>query len=414
MGTFLRACLFDQRVLPDETQKQAGGPAARDSFRPPFEHAGCLDIVAECATWQELQNLLLASEVDVVIVNLDTGKEDAALSVVQHIGEVAPQCGIIGVSGKASPDTIIAAMRAGCGQFVRWPVDPDDLRQAVQRLARARQPGGAQSRRICVVGSSGGAGATTVACNLTMELAQLSDQPCAILDLHLQYGDVACSFDVRPRHTLADVCCGGPEVDQTVIDAALEKLPCRVAVLARPEDPEQAELVSAERVAEVLRVLDQMFPFVVIDTPRDLNQTTIAALDRADHVLIVTQLAVPQLRNATRIYDWLLRLGADEQRIGVVLNRCNANFERIRPEQVEEHFKRPILARVANDYRRIGASRDLGHPIMSDAPRSPARLAIHTLAKHLMEQGQQPGRTPAGPAGRLGVFRKRPKARHPA
>jgi Flp pilus assembly CpaE family ATPase len=103
-------------------------------------------------------------------------------------------------------------------------------------------------------------------------------------------------------------------------------------------------------------------------------------------VLIVSQLTVPHLRNATRIYEHLLKRGAIEDRIDLVLNRCNANFERIRPDEVEKHFGRPVLSIIPNDYKALGASRDLGRPVMSDAPQSPARLAIKRLARELAGQ----------------------------
>ncbi len=62
---------------------------------------------------------------------------------------------------------------------------------------------------------------------------------------------------------------------------------------------------------------------------------------------------------------------------------------------------------VPNDYRRVQAALDLGQPILSDAPSSPARLAIHEMAKRLARDhiGDQPGQ-PASPAARQGFFRK--------
>ncbi|MCH8807401.1 MAG: hypothetical protein IH986_15135, partial [Planctomycetes bacterium] len=115
------------------------------------------------------------------------------------------------------------------------------------------------------------------------------------------------------------------------------------------------------------------------------------------------------LRNAKRIYDCLLQMGTSEDRIEIVLNRCNANFERIRPEEVEQHFRRPIFGIVPNDYRRVTASRDLGHPIVSEAPDSPARKAIAELARKIAGESLEEEEPEA--RGFFGMFRKRKPAR---
>src|ERR1051326_6074096 len=152
----------------------------------------------------------------------------------------------------------------------------------------------------------------------------------------------------------------------------------------------------------MFRVLSQMVPFVVMDLPRAFTPPAAAALSGSDRLIIVAQLSIPCLRNATRLYECMLNLGANPDRVEIVLNRCNANYERIKPEEVEKHFGRPIFAVIPNDYRRVTTSRVLGHPIMTDAPNSPARMAIHNMARALAA-GQIADEADEG--GLLGMFR---------
>jgi len=410
MASPLRVCLYNQASSTDDSSRESffGHPDTGDQpFGAPFRPLPELEIVAECATWQQLQECLLARSIGAVIVNLDACPDENGRSVIQHIAEIAPECGIIGVSRDAQPDTIIGVMRAGCSQFVRWPVDPVDLSSAIHSVRQKFQPLVQGCHRVCVIGSSGGTGATTVACNLAMELVHVSERRCALVDMNLQFGDVACSFDVTPRYTVADVCHSGSEIDRTLLESALEVLPCGVSILARPEKMDVAHEVTADGVEQMFRVLAQMFPFVVVDLPRHFNPPAVAALSGTDRVLIVSQLTVPNLRNATRIYQHLVELGANEDHIHLVLNRGNASFDRIKPEEVRKHFGRPIFATIPNDYKRIGASRDLGHPIMSDAPNSPARLAIQEMAKRLVVEHLGEDALCDTGRGLLGLFRKK-------
>jgi pilus assembly protein CpaE len=394
MALPLRVCLYSQADQTDEP------------FRAPFAQLSDVRIVAECPDWQHLQEFLHCGGFDVVIVSLDSVPDNGSSLLVQRIAEVAPECAIIGVSQNTHSDAIIAAMRAGCNQFVRSPIDPEDLHSALNRVKQTHVPVVEGCQRICVVGASGGTGATTVACNLAMELAHVTQCRCALVDMNLQFGDVACSFDVTPRYTIADVCGNASQIDRTLLESALEAVPCEVSILARPEKVEMAEEVTPVAVDEMFRVMAQMFPFVVVDLPRHFSPAATATLAGADRVLIVSQLTVPHLRNTTRIYEHLVQLGANEEHIEIVLNRCNANFERIKPKEVEKHFGRPVFAVIPNDYKRIGASRDLGHPIMTDSPTSPARLAIQDMARRLATEYLGEENLRPGNKKRFGLFSK--------
>ena len=138
-----------------------------------------------------------------------------------------------------------------------------------------------------------------------------------------------------------------------------------------------------EGVSQVLRALGEMYPYVVVDLPRAYSFLSAAALRQAERVLIVTQLGVPFIRNATRIYECLLQMETDEDCIEIVLNRCKANFERVTPEDVEAHFRRPVFSMIPNDYRRVQSSLDFGHPLMTDDSSSPARVAIQDMARRI-------------------------------
>ncbi len=390
MARNIRICLLDRA-------------ASHENGRPfdPTLHAALVEIpqakiFGEFENWQDLQQCLTSDRVDVVILNLDDAGERIDTVAIAHVAEVAPNAAIVGVSRSSQPDSIITAMRAGCSQYVRSPVDTKDLIDAVHRSVARNMPLTGGSTRICVLSASGGAGATTIACNLAMELAQLTDSRCALVDLNLEFGEVALAFDCKPAYSVVDLCRGEGEIDTTVLESVLETLPCNVSILARPQRIEEARDLSPEGVDQMLRQLGQFFPFVVVDMPRSCNAVNRAALEGAGRILLVTQLSVPHLRNASRLNEYLHASGFSPEQVQIVLNRCNASFENISVADVEKHFNRRIYASVPNDYRHVTNSRDLGHPIVTDAPKSPARRAIHELAQKLVAETG----TAAAPADR--------------
>lgn len=337
-------------------------------------------VLGQYTTRREIVESVRCANLDMVVVNLDTPN---GLEIVERISAIAPRCGLIGISKRTEPSAIIGAMRAGCSQFVTWPVDMEDLRSAVDRIRSARALAFRTSKRICVVGSSGGAGATTVSCNLAIELGHLVDSQIGLVDLNLEFGDVACFFDSAPHYSVADVCKDDVEIDNVIVGKAFQELACKVSILARPEALDDATLVTADGVKAMLELAAEAFPFVVVDLPRYFDPVTAAALKDANRVLIVTQLGVSFIRNATRIYEILTRLEVPEDNIGIVINRYKAEHAQVKPENVADHFGKPPIAMIPNDYEGVQTSLDLGHAIMAEHPNSPARLAILELAKLL-------------------------------
>jgi len=106
----------------------------------------------------------------------------------------------------------------------------------------------------------------------------------------------------------------------------------------------------------------------------------------------------------------MLQMGAPEQSVKIVLNRCKAEHIQLSPGDVESHFGKPAFAMIPNDYRRVQSSLDLGHGIMADAPKSPSRLAIHELARKIAGD-QLPQDDPAGQSQGLldRLWRRKPQ-----
>ncbi|MCH7527126.1 MAG: EamA family transporter, partial [Planctomycetes bacterium] len=151
-------CLFERNGSPDD-----------EPFRQPFEKIAGLQILGEFSTWESLEECAKRYEADVIAVSLDDDP-DGTLRVVERIGRSIPGCGVIGISRTTDPQTIIRAMRAGCAQFVCRPVDVADLKSAIDRIRSSRPLAPVESKRICVIGASGGAGATAVSCNLAIAM----------------------------------------------------------------------------------------------------------------------------------------------------------------------------------------------------------------------------------------------------
>jgi len=140
---------------------------------------------------------------------------------------------------------------------------------------------------------------------------------------------------------------------------------------------------------------------VVVDLPGRFDIQTIAAMGQADLILILCQLNVPNLRNAKRFYDTLIRMGVPEERIEIVVNRSDGRSGRITEADVVAMVKKPVFATIPNDYQFVARSIDFGTPIASQDRNSPVRSAIRKMARKIVVE---PVAKPVVKEERKGIF----------
>lgn len=340
-------------------------------------------IAAYTTTREELMTGI--GTVDVAAIVLDLDEPDATHIIVTAL-EVRPGLGIVGVTGNTDVKHIIACQRAGCAQITTRPIDPKDLVMALRRAISVGDEDPASSQTIVILGAIGGAGSTTIACHLAVELGQLVKAPTALFDLDLEFGGVARAFDLNPRFTISDLASAGA-VDACLLGKAAVAVSPGVEIFARPPSVQEAHAVDESAMRAMLRVASRVYRYVLLDVPRHLDPITGVAIEECSKLVLVLQLTVPSMDNARRIITALRAEGIPSERIAIVVNRYRKNMNSCTVEMVEKELRRPVLAVVPSDYQPVCQAGDIGKPL---GKRNPVRSAIRELAVRLSGQDATP------------------------
>lgn len=346
-----------------------------------------LEMVAEPSGPEQFASVLRdAGGIDVAVVNIGPG-----LDTVQRISHMS-DCKVIGVGDTGDAKAVIGAMKAGCCQLVSRPATIEDIRSAIDSIRVAE--GMRMSKRLCIVGSSGAAGATTVACHMAIELGALAGS-AAIVDLDLELGGVSMFFDINPGHCLLDACRSDPDA------AALRRMVTdvdRVSILARPDSIRDIGDITPEAMDKVFLSMAELFPYVIVDMSRPNGELGASAMQGADCVAIVAQANVMSMRNAVRVRDAAAAAGVGDDRVKLILNRCGSACQKLDPAEVAQAFGGEVLASIPNDWENVCECLDLGKALPAD---SPARVEIRRAARRLI--GAEP-ETPKRRRGLCGLF----------
>jgi pilus assembly protein CpaE len=284
------------------------------------------------------------------------------------------------------PNLLMEAMHLGVKEFIPLPIGEAKFAAAVERVASTHGMG-KRAKIIHVIPTMGGCGSTTVACNVAASLAATGSKTC-LVDLDLIRGGVASYFDTRARYTIADIMDTGEKLDKQLLDNALVlHKKSNLALLARPELPEDTQRVTATGVQRLHNILGRLFDFAVVDSIMSIDPIYAATLHAADVNVIVMQLNVPSAKNAERFVGALRRMGIEASKIRIVVNRYVKKGWDIAPEEVERALGLKIAWSVPNDFKNAIAAINYGEPVVLRAPRSEMSVALNGMAQLLRGSG---------------------------
>ena len=325
--------------------------------------------------------LAMPNAPQLVIINLDPGAHEMLVKV-SHLPRQYPNISFFLMSQVLDPHLLMEAMHFGVKEFIPLPMSEEKLSAAVERAAQSY---GAhkKARVIQVIPTIGGCGSTTVACNVAASLAKTA-KTC-LVDMDLVRGGVGGYFDAHPRYTIADVMESADKVDKQLLDNALTLHPASgLAILSRPDLPEETQRVTQGGMTRLLGVLSRVFDYVVIDSLMSIDPIYSTMLAACDVNLLVMQLNVPSAKNAERFVGSLRRMGVEASKIRLVVNRYVKKGADIEPDEVERALGLKISWMIPNDFKNAIAAINFGEPVVLRVPRAEISTNLASLAASLM------------------------------
>ena len=308
---------------------------------------------------------------DLVVSDIRAGASSVQWAV-ERVRTTWASADIIAVARGSEPEQILQAMRAGANEFVAWPLEQgqistfdEHLRSALARAAeraKARVGDRPAAQTLSFFGAKGGAGTTTLAVNTAIDIARTTKKPTLIVDLHQFLGEVALFLGVRPRFTVVDAIDNLHRIDAEFLRELVTRHKSGLDILAGSELVDRPGPQDAAAVEQLLQILARFYQYIVIDAGTVTSTCAEVAVYGADTIYVVANPDVPSIRNTQRLVDRICQLGADRDRLRVVLNRTS-DQHLIAPKQIETALGHPITQAFASDYNTVSAALNSGVPL---------------------------------------------------
>lgn len=261
---------------------------------------------------------------------------------------------IIITSINYSTNTIIKALRVGAKEFLPKPVLREDLVRVLSMLASIYPENEvSQSKIITVYSNKGGIGKTTIAVNLAAELAKVTKDKVALVDLNLQLGDISTFLNLNPPFDVNYVIRRLIDKEENILIKGFEKYKdLSLYVLSDPSYIEQSESITTQQITTLFSALKKVFPYIVVDMSSNIDPISLKILDSSDWIMFTTIVNIPAIRNAQRCLNLFRSRKYPSNKVKIVINRYMENDE-IKIEDIENTLGESVYWKIPNNYFTI-------------------------------------------------------------
>jgi pilus assembly protein CpaE len=362
-----------------------------------------------------------AADYALVIVDVSSGPR-SGVDVCREIRGTAALSAIpvLCMSQTDDVEERVRFLEAGADDVVAKPFDPRELEARVEalliRFQRSRDlaplvlaEDEAPARRsiIACFSPKGGVGTTMIAVNVATWLAAQAPGRVLIVDLDLQFGQVATHLNLKPQLTVAELTRDDQSLrEPELLRAYAIQHDSGLAILAAPGSPESGRLITSAQVNLALSTARTAYDTIVIDAGSVLDERSLAVLERAEAVVIPIVPEIGALKALHSLLEYLTEVGSAAATATFALNHLFAR-EMLSMRQIEAAIGTKVEAEIPYDAGLYLKAINEGIPIVRGAPTSSPARALAKLAAGVTGAGERSASSHDDRRGRLVGLRRR-------
>jgi pilus assembly protein CpaE len=250
----------------------------------------------------QLMQQIAATNPALLFIDFDAPAEAAVLT--QTVRRAYPSLAVVALGSEAAGDIALTAMRAGARDLL--DIEPRGATPEATQIAALRaiemvsrlmtEPvnGDTPARRgklIVLLGARAGAGVSTLAANLSVQLQKKlakRDEVAALLDLGLPAADSTLLLDTPTELHFHDAVRNLRRFDQTFVHTAFARHSSGLALMTLPADLAEMRTISYAAAVKTLDRLRAFFDYQIVDLGGFSNLEFVShVVDAADTVWLV-------------------------------------------------------------------------------------------------------------------------------
>lgn len=370
----------------------------RESIRRILNFNTEIEVVGEANGGSEAIRQTERLNPDIVLMDISMPDMDG-IRATELLSYRAPTTSVIIMSFQSETEYMKKAMMAGAKEYIVKPFTGNDIINTILKVykkdTRKREilnfPSEPLEKRspariISLFSTKGGVGKTTAAVNVAVELANRQLAKVLLIDLNLQFGDIASFLNLVPKKTIADLAqVATLKYEEVRFHMLTHK--SGVEVLAASTRPEYAELITAEHISQILNEVKPHFDYVICDNVSRFDDISLSGLEVADEIWLVLGMDIPSIKNTKLSLDILQNLNYSHK-VKIILNRFDKKSA-ITLKDIENSINVKVDYTISNEEQPFITALNKGIPLVEAYPNSNASEEIRKIVGKVSEKPQE-------------------------
>lgn len=382
-----------------------------------------MEVVGEAADGVEALEKTAALNPDVVLMDINMPTMDG-ITATEKLTARFPGVAVVIISIQGESEYLKKAMFAGASDYLVKPLGSEEMAATIRRVYRKVQEkkaavlqvetpvpkpearevkgeaGYAPNREPAVPPAArngsvytlfcgkGGVGKTTLAVNLAVVLGQNGRKKVALLDMDLQFGDIAVMLNLTEGKTVSELAREA-EITPEVMKRYLIRHFSGVDIIPAPLMPQEAEYVRPEHVEAIIRILKQEYDYIVVDTAPSFHEINLVLTDLSDRVLMMTTRDIATIKNTKVSLDIMDSLGYRDK-IWLILNRSDQDLG-VEVADLEKGLEITVTHMIPADEKAVISAINKGVPLVLSHQSAEIAKSLCRLGEKILNPGKNTG-----------------------
>ncbi|MFL0357376.1 pilus assembly protein CpaE [Erythrobacter sp. GH1-10] len=341
-----------------------------------------------------IQSLSVSASPAILVVDLSESGDP--LNDINALAEVCEPGTVVIAIGQVNDVRLYRDLIAsGIHDYLLKPLNAqqlhDALNQALNVFTSPRTADGEAVKRhisTAVVGTRGGAGASTLATSLAWLFSSEHNSPTALLDLDIHFGTGALALDLEPGRGLTDAIDNPSRIDGLFIERAMTRANEKLSILSAEAPISQPLMTDGAAFVQLEEEFRQAFEMTVIDMPRNMLINFPHLLADVNLVLLTCELTLASARDTIRILSWL-KTNAAHAHPMIVANKVQSSAAEISKADFEASIERKIDFIVPYDIKAASNAAKLGQTFVEANRSSRASATIRQIGERIMGASEE-------------------------
>ena len=304
---------------------------------------------------------------------------------------------IILFSAKSDVNDKIIGFEAGADDYITKPIHPSELLNRIKVFLsklgssvddKDLPPVILGSKRIGLIGITGGIGTTTVGLNLSLMLNKIDESGTTFAEFRPGRGSVAKFLGLKKHPNLHNLVILRPEIIRLKnIKETLFNYSSGVNLMMTDFSPENIDLSeNVDQFMKIFNMLPRISKYSIFDLGTNLNELNKAVIHELDKIILVLNRAHNTIDYAHILLKNLIEMGISREKIKYLITTIGNVDIKAPISNIIEDFDIKLLGFLAPNPEVIYGSTNIDFkPFVESAPGAIVTNQITTMAEKLLE-----------------------------